>query len=170
MKNVIKPECTKALKKYWEDTRLGRFWSKVDVRGEDECWPWKAYATPTGYGLMSFKGHPTGAHRVAYMIAHGSIDKNLHCCHYCDNRLCCNPAHLFLGTDQDNQMDKTYKGRSFKKLNREKVIEIRLKASKGEPPAVLANEFGVSDTHIRRIINGQSSGHINSSSHMNPMY
>lgn len=85
-----------------------RFWSKVDQRGLDECWPWKAGRSKAGYGL--FKPHPrirtSTAHRYVYHLTYGAIPHGMwidHLCHNgtdclggdnCQHRACCNPAHL----------------------------------------------------------------------------
>jgi hypothetical protein len=90
-----------------------RFWEKVDKRGPDECWPWLAALGPNGYGVI---GKPGGgglqAHRVAWELAHGSIPAGLIVRHYvCDNRPCCNVAHMKLGTRRQNSEDMVRKGR-----------------------------------------------------------
>lgn len=88
-----------------------RFWPKIDRRGPDECWPWKASLTTTGYGRFKVWSYQDiRAHRVAYLLEHGDPGELL-VCHRCDNRPCCNPAHLFLGTQDDNTQDKMAKGR-----------------------------------------------------------
>lgn len=91
-----------------------RFWSKVDKRGPDECWPWKGVRSSDGYGAFKIKGVFVGAHRVAYAI-HARISLEqipAEVCHHCDNPPCVNPDHLFLGTHQDNMTDRNKKGRT----------------------------------------------------------
>lgn len=101
---------------------LQRFWSKVEKRSDDECWEWKAGKTPAGYGLFYFEGRRIGAHRFALMTVVGRIDENIFACHRCDNPLCVNPSHLFLGTQSDNMLDMSAKGRHFAHATPERVL------------------------------------------------
>lgn len=88
-----------------------RFWSKVDIRGEDECWEWKSSLNSQGYGNLSIGGRRrTGgtvetAHRIAYTISIGEIPSGLLVRHLCNNKPCCNPKHLATGTMKDNGQD-----------------------------------------------------------------
>lgn len=86
-----------------------RFWAKVDKSGE--CWEWLAHKTDCGYGRISIGGEMLSAHRVSWSIHFGPIPPGLCVCHKCDNKLCVNPSHLFLGTITDNNRDKSAKGR-----------------------------------------------------------
>jgi len=78
--------------------------------GPDACWPWLA-STAKGYGQIKDGVRMRKAHRVAYALAHGAAPSELFVCHRCDNPKCVNPAHLFLGTNSDNQLDSSAKGR-----------------------------------------------------------
>lgn len=88
-----------------------RFWAHV-TRGE-RCWEWQLHRTPNGYGQVKAHGRTTTAHRVAWELTYGPIPDGLFVCHHCDNRTCCRPDHLFLGTCQDNHDDAKRKGRTL---------------------------------------------------------
>lgn len=93
-----------------------RFWAKVQKRAEHECWPWLGcVAKPQGYGRAGKRGY---AHRLAYEIVHGPIPDGLEVRHACDNRICCNPAHLSIGKRKDNVQDMLERGRHYSPFSR----------------------------------------------------
>lgn len=88
-----------------------RFLSRVETRGHDECWEWKGYRDKNGYGALYINESNHRSHRVALAISGVAIPSGMCVCHTCDNPPCCNPAHLFLGTNLDNRRDMIKKGR-----------------------------------------------------------
>jgi hypothetical protein len=85
------------------------FWLRVDSSSADGCWEWTGRRVDE-YGQFDIFGSSWKAHRFAWMLTNGDPG-DLCVCHSCDNPPCCNPAHLFLGTKQDNAMDMVDKGR-----------------------------------------------------------
>ncbi len=85
------------------------FWARV-CKGPG-CWYWQGPLHETGYGNAAVDG-VRGSHRIAWTLTNGDIPKNLCVLHRCDNRVCVNPEHLFLGTKKDNFQDMVSKGRA----------------------------------------------------------
>lgn len=80
-----------------------RFWSKVDVRGPRECWPWVAAVDKrTGYGRFSYQGKPINVHRAVMLYLGVRVPKGYEVDHLCFNRACVNPDHLEVVTHQVN--------------------------------------------------------------------
>ncbi|MFN8147960.1 MAG: HNH endonuclease signature motif containing protein [Candidatus Nanopelagicales bacterium] len=76
----------------------------MDRHADDECWPWRAFVSPDGYGHFRLNSRTTTAHRVAYHLTHGiEIPPGFEVDHVCFNRACCNPAHLQLLTTSENR-------------------------------------------------------------------
>ena len=138
--------------------------SGVHIKAADVCWPWTRLPSGVNYGNFTFRRQPFRAHRVMWEGVHGSIPDGLFVCHRCDNPPCCNPNHLFLGTNAENIADATNKGRVYHgeahkktKLTADKVREMRASL---ETNVVLALHYGVHETHIGRIRSGKAWRHV----------
>lgn len=132
------------------------------VNKTDYCWLWTA-GTNHGYGRFNIDHIPRQAHRISWMIFRGPIPNALHVLHKCDVRLCVNPKHLWLGTNDDNVADRDAKGRMARgdrnastKLRECDVIKIRNEIKCGTMQKVIAKKYGVTPSTIsslhRRII------------------
>lgn len=88
-----------------------RFESKINKIPNGGCWIWVGSKTEKGYGRFCMEGKNLRSHRVAYELYVGDIPPGMFVCHSCDEPSCCNPKHLWLGTNADNQRDKMDKGR-----------------------------------------------------------
>lgn len=85
-----------------EETRTF-FWAHVDRRGPLECWEWVG---THWYGSFFHRGHNLRAHRIAWALEHGcQVPEGMVLRHLCNNKPCCNPAHLKPGTQSDNMRD-----------------------------------------------------------------
>ena len=148
------------------NTQRERYDMSVAVMSPDECWLWtRCRCGNNGYGVITWDGRKQAAHRVAWQIACGPIPDGLSVLHACDNPVCCNPAHLFLGTHIDNMADMKAKGRGRSggrmnaKLTESQVIEARRRYTPRSPTDgvhALAREYGVAYATMREAIAGKT--------------
>jgi hypothetical protein len=177
------------------ENELRRFRSKINTdgpipdqnnhfyKGLGPCHEWTAALRTTGYGQFHLRGRSWSAHRLVWVMTKGDIPEGLHILHACDNPLCVNPDHLFLGTHFENMMDRTVKKRTASginhgsitkpdaivrgsrrrnsKLKEHEIEEIRSIYSKGGSTyKELAKKFGVHPPHIGRILKGRAWSHV----------
>lgn len=147
---------------------VARFWAKVKMGQLDECWLWQG-ARQGKYGSIFFNSKSQGAHRVSYQINCGPIPDGYDVLHRCDNPLCVNPAHLWIGTHGENMRDMEAKGRSHHdvgsenpaaKLDEAKVREIRQLLKEGFSHRELGERYGVTSATITYINVGATWRHV----------
>lgn len=153
------------------------FWSRVSKGSE--CWLWTGAVYTTGYGRIWYRGRAWTAHRLAWVLTNGTLPNGRHVnlCHHCDERLCCRPSHMYVGTVKSNAMDRHRRGRANTqrgskhhqaRLSLEDVVEIRQRRADGETTYALAARYGVSQQHISNVTIGKRWAHINSVSQPSP--
>jgi hypothetical protein len=155
-----------------------RLWAKTNktpgLGPNGDCWEWTGYRHPVGYGQIG-RG-PKGAgglhtHRAAWEVTNGPIPKGKLVLHTCDNRLCVNPAHLWLGTHRDNTQDMIAKGRRRpssavargEDVALAKLTEEMVRAMRAEPPMTfkeLGEKYGVSTGTANKVILRRTWKHI----------
>jgi hypothetical protein len=135
------------------------------IKSENGCWEWNGWISKGGYPMTKdYDCIKTNilAHRLSYKVFKGDIPDGMLVCHACDNKKCCNPKHLWLGTHHDNNQDCLMKGRNSgghgpgeinpaSKLKEKEVLEIRKKLSEGIRPYLIAKEYKVKNYCIYAI-------------------
>ena len=125
------------------------------------CWNWIKCKNPKGYGALSYLEKNHLAHRLSWILHNGDIPKGLFVCHRKDNPGCVNPAHLYLGTAQDNSTDMVKKGRMIRKLTDLDIIEIRKLLKLKVLIYKIAEKFKVNISTISKIKHGKTYKHVN---------
>ena len=161
---------------------IARFWSYIKRGPPSKCWPWAGSGTKR-YGSIKLQRRHYRSHRVAWRLAYGPIPRGMCVCHHCDNGMCCNPAHLWLGTQADNMRDMRRKGRGatgsrngawlhperiargeragLAKLTAKDVQDIRRRrAAGGCTLAQLARSFNVDLSNIGHIVARRTWAHV----------
>jgi len=130
------------------------FWHRVTIGNTESCWPWNGSCHFWGYGEFRHKKKLYRAHVVAYALSFGWAKKSV--LHKCDNPSCCNPAHLYEGTQADNMKDCAIRNRvANRKLTPAQVIEIRNNPNHISQEK-LAETYRVSQTVISNIAIGKT--------------
>lgn len=140
---------------------VGLFWKKVQKT--DTCWLYTGYRDRNGYGL-AYAGKRAGdpsptfyAHRLSYVLTHGSIPTGMVVMHSCDVPNCVNPDHLRLATQTENIADRVRKGRNKTESPRTRKIsthDVKTIRASSEGSMTLALRFGVCQSHINHIRRG----------------
>lgn len=142
-----------------------KFSAKYEVDHKTGCWNWTACAGKNGYGKFGSRslghGNTMWAHRASWLLYRGEISGGLFVLHRCDNRLCVNPSHLFLGTQADNMADMNAKGRhalgaatGLALLTGDQVRAIKRRLAAGERQSQIARDYVVGRAAIHKIKNG----------------
>ena len=141
-----------------------------NIEFSNKCWIWKGSVSQFGYGRVRIKNKASvPAHRVMYELYKGDIENNLNVCHTCDNRLCVNPDHLWLGTDKENHSDMVEKGRRTilrgsenkkSKLKESDILKIMDMEKSGMKRIEIAKTYHVNWSTIDRIFRKETWSHI----------
>jgi len=146
------------------------FWAQVASPDERGCtlWTGDTRGNPkypyNFYGVFCVDRQRFGAHRYAWEISRGPIPDGMKVLHVCDEPLCCNVGHLFLGSSKRNTEDMLAKGRHWAprgekqpnhKLTEQQVAELRMRRSAGETFQSLADSFGICIAQAFRIAKRQ---------------
>jgi hypothetical protein len=150
----------------WKKAALERFEDKCIPEPNTGCWLWTGCLKIRNpdYGQFFIDGNNDFAHRASYRLHKGKILKGMVICHSCDNSICVNPDHLFVGTQADNMADRSRKKRGYKngayfgaRITADTAAKI--KKSKLTLRAT-AKEFGVSFSNVYSIRNGHTWRHL----------
>lgn len=174
----FRPGCSFRISELTEEQKFEKLklsFEKHVIRKEG-CWGWKGSKAHGGYPVMSCRPEigPDRGHRASWVIHKGLIPKGLFVCHSCDNPICTNPDHLWLGTQKENNDDKIRKCRQNNvpppvmngeknpaaKLSLEDVNAIKTLIANGRSCYSIGKEYGVSKTTIYRIRDGKNWKHI----------
>lgn len=136
----------------------------------NDCWEWNHFICKrSGYGRMRYELKMEFSHRMSYKFFKGEIGSGLFVCHKCDNKLCINPDHLFLGTPKENSQDMVKKGRCANHigennnsaiLNEKLVLEIRNLHALGMKMKEICRKFSIKYFTCLDVINRRNWNHI----------
>ena len=146
-----------------------RFWSRVQLG--PKCWTWQGAKDKDGYGIIALDNWQTAkkAHRISHGLSFGEPNVDFMVCHHCDNPSCVRPGHLYLGTAQDNALDRSKRGRQQDQrgeknphavLTASKVRRIRRLKSKGIWIAEIARRVDVPAANVHHVFHNKTWRHV----------
>jgi hypothetical protein len=149
---------------------IERFFKFVEPELNTGCWLWSGSRSGLeGYGSIRIDGANVRAHRASWRIHNGPVPDGMCVCHRCDTPSCINPAHLFLGTNADNNWDKSRKGRcpdrkgtnnGRAKLNENDVGRIFSLRRMGKTQSEIAAAFNCHQGTVSDVLTGRRWRHI----------
>lgn len=159
--------------KYFDEKDIKRYWKNVNIKGDTECWNWIGCIKKSkGYGQMSFcyksKIYNSESHRISLWLAQSPQPINKNCVlHTCNNKLCCNPFHLYWGDHKDNGQDMMKDGAGKnqfikghvthnRKLDVETVRNIKMDIKDKLSLKIIANKYKVSLYQVKDISRGKT--------------
>lgn len=126
------------------------------IRTASGCLLFNGATKGNGYGHMTSEGRNIPAHRFVYEYLHGKLPDDVFVCHRCDVGLCIEEAHLFPDTQKVNLADCKAKGRNYRTLNEEQVVEIKSRIASGETLRSIAKDYDVTADNISKIKQGKT--------------
>jgi hypothetical protein len=144
-----------------KSSTVDRFWLSVHCAPSNKCWPWLGRLWHGGpYGCVVLERRWFLAHRAAHLLGHGHLAPDLDVLHACDNPVCCNPAHLHLGTHDENMAEMAARGRARngrmvgtydgqRKVSPALLDEIVVAYERGVPVMKLARDHGIMPSSLR---------------------
>lgn len=144
------------------------FSPRVVCEPNSGCWLWAGSRTAGGYGAVKIGGRHGKSrytHRLSYELNCGPIPVGAVVCHRCDTPACCNPDHLFLGSQGDNVRDAYAKGRmsypnEAEATSASVIAEIKAALADGVQGRVIASDYGISEATVSAIKTGKRWAHI----------
>jgi hypothetical protein len=150
-----------------------RLKNRRQVAGPDYCWEYPS-RNARGYGQLAWGRHQgelhvISAHRLAFLLEQGAIGADAMVCHTCDNRACCNPAHLYAGDSFSNMQDRVKRNQASwakgdasgaSKLTEDQVRRIKRALANGRKQREIARSFNVTEATITGIKNGRVWSHV----------
>lgn len=149
-----------ALRRWQRVSPEDRFWSRVQKT--DGCWIWTGAASGGdsggGYGNCHWNGKTMLAHRVSYLLEHGTLP-DLLILHSCDTPLCVRPSHLFVGTQTDNMQDMIWKGRQrggFHAKHPDRIVRAIHALAGLMSQSEIGRRMGVSQVMVSMVLRGKT--------------